>query len=212
MLVSVSSRICRKISIFTARLGGEWLCTILHPPAGNPMSERALCTGRHRLLGTGGAPDSFSPWSPVTFQGWLELSPSRPGLRGHKKLGMRAAWGSTSLSPLAQSGLTPLLLLCCSVTVRSWIAQPHKVAASIMPSILPGAHLTCFSQPILLHPPPLPRHQKGLEQPVTRSTASSTQVPPSAARCSSVAQLGTSTQPLFACGCLAPYISSPYRL
>lgn len=96
MLVSVSSRIWRNISIFTARLGG--LCTILHPPAGNPMSERALCTGRHRLLGTGGAPDNFSPWSPVTFQGWLELSPSRPGLRGHKKLGMGAVWGSTSLS------------------------------------------------------------------------------------------------------------------
>lgn len=79
-----------------------------------------------------------------------------------------------------------------------------------MPSILPGAHLTCFSQPILLHPPPLSRHQKGLEQPVTRSTASFPQIPPSAAFCSSVAQLGTSTQPLFACGCLAPYISSPH--
>lgn len=57
----------------------------------------------------------------------------------------------------------PLLLLYCSVTVRSWIAQPHKVAASITPSILPGAHLTCFSQLILLRPPPLSRHLKALE-------------------------------------------------
>ncbi|KAL2281489.1 hypothetical protein FJTKL_11642 [Diaporthe vaccinii] len=85
-----------------------------------------------------------------------------------------------------------------AVWVRSWIAQPHKVAASITPSILPGAHLTCFSQPILLHPPPLFRHPKGPRAPVTRSTASPNQTTASAAAYSSVAQLGPSTQPLFA--------------
>lgn len=63
------------------------------------MSELVAQAGRLPwLLGTGGAPDSFSPWSPVTSHGWLELSPSPPGLRNHKKLGMGAVWGSTSLS------------------------------------------------------------------------------------------------------------------
>lgn len=60
----------------------------------------------------------------------------------------------------------PLLLLYCSVTVQSWIAQPHKVAASITPSIIPGALTSpAFPSPsILLRPPPPSRHLKTLER------------------------------------------------